>query len=274
MEDSPRRRFITIYGRMPVLEALADERVTIDKVVLATGSRGHHVDDIVAGVRARGIRLEWGSAQKVTRISRNGRHDQGVVADVRVAGMAELEAWLAVGAGSRVGGVDVAGATAGPLLVLDGLTNPANVGMIIRVATAAGMAGTVVPRFGCADLGPLVVKASAGTAFRATILGTDTATEAVERLVAAGYTVYGLRGDAPGSLYDTTIAEPAAFVLGNETEGISAPAAALVTHWLSLPMAGGVESLNVATAAGVVAYELARRQRVAQTQTQLAVKPH
>src|SRR4051794_26025076 len=154
VEPSPRDRFVTVFGRMPVREALADETIAIDKVVIAHGSRGDSVDELVAAAKARGVRVEWASAQRVTRISRNGRHDQGVVADIVAPGLGHLDTWLDSGGH-------------GQLVVLDGLTNPANVGMIVRCVTAAGMAGIVLPRFGNAEMGPLVVKASAGTAFRA-----------------------------------------------------------------------------------------------------------
>jgi 23S rRNA (guanosine2251-2'-O)-methyltransferase len=232
---------------MPVKEALTDARLTIDKVVIAHGSRGPAVDELVQAASTRGVRVEWASPQRVTRISRNGRHDQGVVADVVAPGLAELGAWLEAGG-------------TGQLTVLDGVTNPSNVGMIVRAVTAAGMAGTVLPRFGSADMGPLVVKASAGTAFRATILRADTVEGALDALLDARFTVYGLRGRDGLRLYDTEVADRAALVLGNESEGVSPGAAARVSTWLSLPLAGGVESLNVATAAAVVAYELGRRR--------------
>jgi 23S rRNA (guanosine2251-2'-O)-methyltransferase len=250
VESNPRRRFITIYGRMPVLEALADERVELDKVLVAHGARGQHVDDIVATARRRGLRVEWTSPARVTRISRNGRHDQGVVADVVAPGLAEVDDWLA-GAGRE-----------GPahLLLLDGLTNPANVGMIIRTATAAGLAGVVLPRFASADVGPLVVKASAGTVFRATVLRSDTSDDAAGVLSRAGFEICGMRGEDADSLFSVTTTERAVFVLGNETEGVSPAVARMVTQWVSLPLFGGVESLNVAAAAAVLAYELARRR--------------
>jgi 23S rRNA (guanosine2251-2'-O)-methyltransferase len=248
VEPSPRRRFITVYGRIPVREALADERLMVDKVVIAHGARGGAVDEVVLAAQTRGVPVEWASPQRVTRISRNGRHDQGVVADVVAPGLAEIGAWLDAGG-------------SGQLVVLDGVTNPSNVGMIVRVVTAAGMAGTVLPRFGTADIGPLVVKASAGTAFRATILRADTVEAALDALVDARFTLYGLRGHDGLCLYDTEVADRAAFVVGNETEGVSPGAAARVSVWLSLPLSDGVESLNVATAAAVVAYELGRRRR-------------
>jgi 23S rRNA (guanosine2251-2'-O)-methyltransferase len=127
--------------------------------------------------------------------------------------------------------------------------------MIIRTATAAGLDGVVLPRAGSPDVGPLVVKASAGVAFRASVYRAPTATDAVARLRRAGVEVIGLRGDAAPSLFDAELPGRVAFVLGNETGGVSVG----VDRWLSIPLAAGVESLNVAVAAGLVAYEAVRR---------------
>src|SRR6516162_1888219 len=133
---------ITIYGRMPVLEALLDRRAPgVTRLVLARRARGEAVDRIVAAAAERGVRLE--------------RADP---------------------------------ARGGPLavLVLDGLTNPANVGMIIRTAAAAGLDGVVLPRSGSPEMGPLVVKASAGVALWATVLGAPEPAAAVTALAGAG----------------------------------------------------------------------------------------
>jgi 23S rRNA (guanosine2251-2'-O)-methyltransferase len=108
-----------------------------------------------------------------------------------------------------------------------------------------------------ADLGPLVIKASAGVAFTAPIRRAATAGEAVDRLRADGFTVYGLAAGVGRSLFDPApLASRAAFVLGNETDGVRVP----VDGTVSIPMAGEVESLNVAVAAGVLCFELVRRR--------------
>jgi 23S rRNA (guanosine2251-2'-O)-methyltransferase len=227
---------VTVYGRMPVLEALLDPAVQVDKVLLARTARGDSVDEIVAAAKQRGV-----TPEKVTRVSGNGRHDQGVVADVEAPGLRELD--------DEVPGGKLA------LLVLDGVTNPSNVGMIVRTATGAGLDGVVLPRAGSPDVGPLVVKASAGVAFRARIYRSPTAAAAVDRLRAAGVAIVGLRAGGD-SLLGADLGERVAFVLGNETEGVSVDC----DRWLSIPMANDVESLNVAVAAGIVSYELARRR--------------
>jgi 23S rRNA (guanosine2251-2'-O)-methyltransferase len=238
---------LTVYGRMPVLEALDDERVEVERVLVARTARGPSVDDIVAAARRRGVPLQRVAPEKVTRVSGNGRHDQGVVADVDAPAVAELDGWRPP-------------ATAA-VVVLDHVTNPANVGMVVRAATAAGLEAVVLPRAGAPDVGPLVVKASAGVAFRAPILQCPTAVDGVAWLAAAGFEVVGLRGAGGDDLWSATVPERAAYVLGNETDGVSPAVAERVSTWVSIPLAGGVESLNVATAAAVLAYEVARRRR-------------
>ena len=253
MTTSPRDRFITIYGRIPVLEALQDARLPIDKVLVAREARGEVIEQICAAAAARGVTLQRATAARVTRLSRNGRHDQGVVADIEAPGVAELDDWLSANPAPA----------AARVVVLDGVTNPANVGLIIRSVTAAGLAGIVLPRAGSPDFGPLVIKASAGAAFHACVLRSPTAVAALESMSAGGFRLYGLRARHADVLWDVEVADRAALVLGSETDGISTAAADRITAWIRLPVANGVESLNVATAAAVVAYELARRSPAA-----------
>jgi 23S rRNA (guanosine2251-2'-O)-methyltransferase len=145
-------------------------------------------------------------------------------------------------------------------LVLDRLTNPANVGMILRSATAAGLDGVLLPRRGLPAIDPLVVKASAGVAFRAPVLRAATVEEGCAALVEAGFSVYGL--DASGSsLLTAELPARVALVLGNETNGLSESVRPLLAGLLAIPMHAGVESLGVASAGAVAAFELARRPR-------------
>ena len=242
---SPRDRYLTVFGRRPVLEALEDDRLAVAKVLIADNARGPEITEIVRLAERRGIECRRSSPRDVTRVSRNGRQDQGVVADVEAPAMGPLEDWLA---------------SAPPVataIVLDGITNPQNVGLVLRTATAAGVDGIIVPTAGVADIGPLVIKASAGVAFHAPIVRARSAGGAVDELRAAGFRVYGLDAGADRSLYDhQPFAERSAFVFGGEYEGLSVT----VDETVAIPMAGDVESLNVAVAAGVVCFELLRRR--------------
>ncbi|WP_028661571.1 TrmH family RNA methyltransferase [Saccharomonospora saliphila] len=250
---SPKDRFVTVYGRKPVLEALGDPTLEVDKVILADTARGAGVSEIERAARARGVPVQRAGAHRVKVLAGNGKQDQGVLADVVAPRMRPLHAAL-----------DAAVPPA-PLVVLDGVTTSANVGMILRTATAAGLGGIVVPRRGVAALDPLVVKASAGVAFRAPVLRCATAAEAAERLTDSGYALYALGtraahgASAPESLFEMDPPSRVAFVLGGETAGISDEVARLVEGWVSVPMPGEVESLNVSAAAAVLCFELVRR---------------
>lgn len=236
---------MTVFGRKPVLEALADRRLDVDKVILADNARGAAAKEIIDAAGARSVRVERASAHRVKVLAGNGKQDQGVLADVVAPRMRRLADGLA--------------ARPATVLVLDGITTPANVGMILRTATAAGIEGIVVPRRGVASIDPLVVKASAGVAFHAPVLRCYTAEEACAALRDAGYPVYALDGAARQSLFDAALPRRAAYVLGGETAGVSPEVREHVTGLVSIPMAGGVESLNVASAAAVLCFELVRR---------------
>jgi 23S rRNA (guanosine2251-2'-O)-methyltransferase len=243
---SPKDRFVTVYGRKPVLEALADPRLSVDKIVLADTARGPAAAEILAAAAGRGVPVQRASPHRVKVLAGNGKQDQGVLADVVAPRMRPLAEALARKAPTSV-------------LLLDGITTPANVGMILRTATAAGIGGIVVPRRGVAGIDPLVVKASAGVAFHAPVLRCATAEEAAQALRAAGYPLFALDAGARTSVFEAELPARAAFVLGSESTGVSDGVRRLVNRWVSIPMAGGVESLNVASAAAVLCFELVRR---------------
>jgi 23S rRNA (guanosine2251-2'-O)-methyltransferase len=244
---SPKDRFVTVFGRKPVLEALGDEALRVDKVVLADTARGAAAREIIDAAASRSVRVERASAHRVKVLAGNGKQDQGVLADVVAPRMRRLADALS-------------DAPPRTVMVLDGITTPANVGMILRTATAAGIDGIVVPRRGVASIDPLVVKASAGVAFHAPVLRCYTAIEAATALRAAGYPLFALDGSARTDLFTADLPRRAAFVLGGETGGVGADVRSILTGSVSIPMSGGVESLNVASAAAVLCFELVRRR--------------
>jgi 23S rRNA (guanosine2251-2'-O)-methyltransferase len=244
---SPKDRFLTVYGRKPVLEALGDPELRVDKVILADTARGEGAAEIQRAARAAGVQVQRASAHRVKVLAGNGKQDQGVLADVVAPRMQPLRTALA------------SAPLPARVLVLDGVTTPANVGMILRTATAAGLGGIVVPRRGVASLDPLVVKASAGVAFRAPMLRCATAAEAAGMLLDAGYRLYGLSVSGGEPVFDAKLPDRAAFVLGGETAGVSDDVAEQLTGRLSIPMPGEAESLNVSAAAAVLCFELVRR---------------
>src|SRR6478609_2844572 len=225
---------------MPVLEALDDAALRVDKVILADNLRGEPVRAILSAARSRGVPVERASAHRVKVLAGNGRHDQGVLADVVAPRMQPVDEFLAALNSHGLGN------DAAAVLVLDRVTNPANVGMVLRSATAAGLDGVLLPRRGTPAIDPLVVKASAGVAFRAPVLRASTAEEGCAALRDAGFGVYGLAAGGP-SLLEAELPGRVALVLGNETDGLSAEVREELDGTLAIPMLGGVESLNVAS---------------------------
>ena len=251
--SSPRDSFLTVMGRKPVIEALHDESLRFDKILLSDRARGPEIDTITGMAASRKVSLELVDEAKVTAVARSARHHQGVVADVIAPAMQTLNDFCE----QRRRGKDWACS----VLVLDHVHNPANVGMILRSATAAGIDGVIVPHKGTADIGPVAIKASAGVAFRAPILRCETIGEAVHILGEHRFDILGL--DAGGTaLFDAELPERAAYVIGNESAGLSAAVQDACDANLSIPLENGVESLNAAVAAALVSYEVVRRRLV------------
>ncbi len=237
-------RFLTIYGRKPVLEALQTAGVKCQKLHLADSNRRDGIiQQIQQLAEAKNIELVWHDRKSLSRISKNGKQDQGVAADLELASYLPLSELLAAPTASNT-----------RLLALDGIHNPQNLGMIIRSAAASDIAGIILPRRGCAALSPLVIKASAGTLFKARIYHCENLPSALSALREAGVDVFGLSSHAKKSLFSHRPKGASVFVLGNETEGVSKETAQACNDMLAIPMANGIESLNVAVTAALLAF--------------------
>jgi 23S rRNA (guanosine2251-2'-O)-methyltransferase len=140
------------------------------------------------------------------------------------------------------------------LLALDGINNPQNLGMIIRSAAAGSIDGIILARKGNAALGPLVIKASVGTLYRAPLLFCTSVLDALNLCRKRGAELCTLEANADLSLFDHRPEGHCVYILGNETEGVCAEVRALADTPLSIPMRNGVESLNVAVTASLIAY--------------------
>ncbi len=248
---SPRDTFLTVMGRKPVIEALHDQSLRFDKILLSSRAQGPEIETIKGMAASRKVAVEFVDEAKVTAVARSARHHQGVVADIAAPAMQTLHEFCE----QRRRGKDWACS----LLLLDHVHNPANVGMILRSATAAGIDGVIVPHKGTADIGPVAIKASAGVAFRSPIIRCETVDEALGLLNEHRFELLGLdaRGD---SLFTADLPERAAYVIGNESAGLSDSVSATCESFLSIPLENSVESLNASVASALVCYELARRR--------------
>jgi 23S rRNA (guanosine2251-2'-O)-methyltransferase len=237
-------RMLTVYGRKPVLEALQDSSLQCHALHLAHSNReAGIVREIRQCAESLGVSIKLHTREELARISKNGKQDQGVALDILCPAFQGLEDYLAEPASETR-----------RLLALDGITNPQNLGMLIRSAAAGQIDGIILPRKGTAALGPLVIKASAGTLYRAPLLLHPSLPEALELCRAKGAQICTLQAEAPLTLFHHREQGFCVYVLGNETDGVSATIKALADTQLSIPMRNGVESLNVAVTASLIAY--------------------
>ncbi|HEV2093988.1 MAG TPA: 23S rRNA (guanosine(2251)-2'-O)-methyltransferase RlmB [Rubrobacter sp.] len=226
-----------IYGVRPVVEALKSRRRRVIEVLDAAGS---------AEIRAAagGVAVKKVSRDRVDDLARGGVH-QGVVARVEAYPYSGLEEILAVPE---------------PLiLVLDGVTDPRNLGAVLRAADGVGASGVVIPKDKAVGVTAAAVKASAGASEHVRVAKVTNLKRAVDAMKESNVWVYA--AEAGGTDYaKLDLAGPVALVLGSEGRGVRRLVREACDGTVSVPMLGAVSSLNVSVAAAVLAYE-ARRQR-------------
>jgi 23S rRNA (guanosine2251-2'-O)-methyltransferase len=245
---------IAVYGRRAVLEAIAAARdgvAAVELVRIAQDLPAPLRREFRDGATEVEAAFEVTSLGEVGVLSRDPRNDQGVAARVRLLGVVDVETFAESIKGQRA-------AAPTRLIATDGITNPQNIGMIIRAALGAGFDAIMWPRQGCPWVNGLVVKASAATVLRATIVTCEALSEGIAALQGYGFRAVGLDALATNSVWEAASPHRAVYVVGSELEGISADVGALLDDAVAIPMAGGVESLNAATAAAVLCFAMTR----------------
>ncbi len=234
-------KVLTVYGRHAVMEALLDEHLTIHKLHLSTSNKpSGELDRMIRIARERGISIARHDKQALSRISKNARQDQGVALDVVMEHFVE-EAEILKQKSYRI-------------IAVDGVTNPQNLGMIIRSCAAGTIDALLLPTRGAARISPPVIQASAGTLFRLPIIRTPDLVASLRRFGREGAQVYALEADASLDYRNVPVEGKRIFVLGNESEGITPAVLDACTEAIAIPMARGVESLNVAVTAALLAF--------------------
>lgn len=226
-----------IYGLRPVVEALKSRRRRVLEVLDATGDRS--VREAAGGLPVKKV-----PRSRVDELARGGVH-QGVVARAEPYPYSGLE--------------EIVAAPEPLVLVLDGVTDPRNLGAVLRAADGAGASGVVIPKDRAVGVTAAAVKASAGASEHVRVARVTNLRRAVDRIKEAGVWVYAAEvGGTPHTGLD--LSGPVALVLGSEGRGVRRLVREGCDGAVSVPMLGAVESLNVAVAAAVLLYE-ARRQR-------------
>jgi 23S rRNA (guanosine2251-2'-O)-methyltransferase len=239
---SPRTtdRPLVVVGVNPVLELLR-AGVPLARLVVGPGPRRA---EIVAASARGGVAYEEADRQSLDRLAGSGGH-QGVAAVVPPFRYESLE--------------DVCAAPADLALVLDGIQDPRNLGAILRTARAAGVGGVVLPQDRSAGITSVVISASAGALFGLRIARVPNLVRAMGHLREAGYWLVGLVPAATPSLHTLELPPRIALVVGAEGGGLRQLVRRTCDFEARIPMAPGVESLNVSVATGVALFELRRR---------------
>ncbi len=228
-----------IYGIRPVIEALRAGRRKVFEVLDSTDNK-----EVRQASSKYGVPVRQAPRPKIEELASGGVY-QGVAARVGAYPYTELDEILA--------------APEPLVVVLDGITDPRNLGAILRVADAAGASGVVIPKDRAATVTPVAVKTSAGASEHVPVARETNLRRAIDRMKKAGVWVYA--AEAEGTIHtDLDLAGPVALVLGSEGRGIRRLVREGCDGAVSVPMLGAVGSLNVSVAAAVLLYEV-RRQR-------------
>ncbi len=230
---------ITLYGRNVIIEVLQDSSIEVHKLHMADSNKTDGaVKTILALAKTRNIEVTYHAKNALSRISKNARQDQGVAIDIISKSYQNVK--------------EIKKLKNYKLIALDGIQNPQNLGMIIRSCAAGNVDGIILPKKSSAKISPLVIKASAGTLFKLPIYFCNTLGEILNDVEDAK--IYLLSSHAKNTIYDIKTNEKSIFVLGNESDGVSDEVEALCQNAISIPMHRGVESLNVAVSASLIAF--------------------
>lgn len=230
-----------IFGANPVVEAIRAHPARIRWIAVSKDEGRRHLR-IVDQARAAGVSVRFLGNREIDRMTQGAVHN-GVAAELAAAEYADFEE--AVGAVRRV-------------FLLDGVTDPQNLGAIIRVADCFGIELLVVPEHESAGLTPVAVKASAGASEWVPVTQVTNLARAIERLKQEGFWVWG--ADAAGERVDgIDLRGKVAVVLGSEGKGIRRNVLEHCDGTIAIPLRGHVGSLNVAAAAAVIGWEIQRQ---------------
>ena len=238
-----------IEGRNAVTEALRSG-TAIDKIYLAKGETDRTLSRIAAEARKAGAVVVETDRRKLDAMSLTHSH-QGIIAIAAVRAYAEVEDILGIAEarGER------------PLLVVcDEISDPHNLGAIIRTAECAGAHGVIIPKRRSAGLTAVVAKTSAGAVAHVPVARVPNIPALLKDLKKQGVWVFGTAADGTTALYDADLKGPAAIVIGSEGDGMTRLAAENCDFLVSIPMRGKLNSLNASAAAAILLYEAVRQR--------------
>jgi 23S rRNA (guanosine2251-2'-O)-methyltransferase len=244
-----------LYGIHPVREGLRGRRQPIELFVDEKGG-GPRIDELLALARERGVPVRQRRRQDLDRMA-GLPHHQGAVLSMEPFPYTEIEdlvsAWQASG-------------EPGFFLLLDGITDPHNLGAVLRNADAAGCQGVIITRDRSCGITNVVDRASAGAVEHLAVCQVTNLARTMELLKKSGFWIYGLAaGEGARPLFAAELSGNLALVVGSEGEGLRQRTRELCDVLLEIPMIGGVASLNAASASAVALFEVVRQRLSVQT---------
>lgn len=238
-----------VEGRQAVLELLRARRRNVRKIYMADSLEPSAILDAIEDeARRQRVTVQHVSFARIDRDARTEGH-QGVYAEADRLKDVELDVLLE---------------EKFPFLfVADGVTDPRNLGAILRSADGAGVTGVVLPRHRSARISPTVTKTAAGAVEYLRFAQVGGIPTAIDRMNKAGILTVGLAGESPHSLYDVDLGSvPVALVVGGEESGLAQLTRKRCAAVVSIPQLGKISSLNAGVAASVAAFEIARQRRL------------
>jgi len=240
-----RTRNDLIFGAEPVRELIAAAPGAVRTLYVKKGGETRFAAEIDA-VREAGAAIVPADAEALARMAGSEARHQGVVALVREYQYVALEDLLAAGRD--------------PLVIVDGVTDPRNLGAIIRSAECAGAGGVIVARDRTVGVTPAAIKASAGAWTHLPIARCGNVAQALELLKRAGYWIVALAPNGDTDIYALDAARRLVFVVGSEGAGVRELVRKRADFVARIPMRGRIDSLNVSVAAAVALFEIVRRR--------------
>ncbi len=237
---------IWISGINPVREALLGGQTGGREVLLSrSDSRGQEIAELAA---RRGIPVVGSDRERLTGLAGHSHH-QGVAMRMSEFPYADFEGLLEKPLAERE-----------PLVVLDSIQDPRNLGAILRSACFLGAKGVVIPADRSASVGAAVIKVAAGAAVYVPVARVTNVVRTLQRLKSEGYWVAGLEVSGSKTSYETDFRVPLCLVIGNEQKGIRPLVKKECDMLVRIPSAGPLDSLNAASAASVALYEVLRQR--------------
>ncbi len=239
-----------LFGRNPIIEALEAGNTVIDKILIQEGLRHSQIGHILSLAKERNILYRFVDKRKLDTLC-EGENHQGVLAVIAAHTYATLEELL-----------QLAHDQGKPpfLVVAEGISDPHNLGSILRTANAAGAHGIIIPKNRSVSLNGTVAKVSAGAVEYTKVARVTNIPQTLEKLKKAGLWIVGTDLTGTQLHSDCDLTGPLAIVIGSEGEGMSRLTRETCDFLVKIPMLGQIQSLNASVAAGILLYEAVRQR--------------